>query len=152
MASEIERLESNYIALLQAISYLMEAEGGTIVAAAEAATLFDMSTLSSPAAVVVFNGEVARTNEALRDGAIQQSEMEWSIFLKAQSFAVAGEGRIGAYQMVDDVILAVQGKTLSLVPPSKPFYVRSRRYDLTANSVIYEVVFRNPFVRDQVTP
>ena len=152
MPSHLETLETKYTVLLDAIPYLLPAAGGTIIAAADAATLFDLTTLIAPAAVVAFDGEIATSSETIRDGAIQQSSMEWSIFVVASSFASAGEGRIGAYQMVDDVIAAVQGKTLSLDPPAKPFYVRSRRYNLTANTVIYQVTFRNQFTRDQVTP
>jgi len=152
MTSIIESLESNYTSLLSGISYLASASGGTVVAAADAATLLDIMTISPPFAVIVFNGEIAGPSDRVGTGAVQQTEMEWSFFLGASSFAADGEGRLGTvgiYQMIDDVIAAVDGRALSLAPLAKAFYKRARRYNITPNLVIYEVVFRNQFVRDQ---
>jgi len=152
MPGELQRLETNYTELLEAVSYLTEAEGGTIIAGADPSLLLNFGGLVTPFAVVVFNGESAAPTSAIREvGALQQTDMEWSIFLGASSFATSGEGRLGTgiYQMIDDVIAAVQGKTLSVEPPARPFYVRSRRFNITANQIVYEVVFRNQFLREQ---
>jgi len=149
MASEIERLEKNYIALLGAIPYLTTAQGGTILGAADAATLLDLTTLSPPAAVVVFNSEIAQRNEIV-GGALQQTSMEWSIFLVAPSFGAEVEGRLGStgvYQMIDDALAALEGKVISLDETAKVFYVRTRRYNVTGNAVVYELVVRNAYLR-----
>jgi hypothetical protein len=150
MASEVERLEKNIAALLQAVPYLASANGGTILAAGDVKSLLDLTTQTPPAAILVFNGEVATRNETIGN-ATQATTMEWSIFLVAQSYATDEEGRLGAtgaYQMIDDVLAALEGETISLVQAAKLFYVRSRRYNVTANAVIYEMVFRCAYLRE----
>jgi hypothetical protein len=149
MASEIERLEKNIAALLAAVPYLTAANGGTILGAGDVKSLLDLTTQMPPAAIIVFNGEIATKNETI-GATLQASTMEWSIFVVAESYAVAGEGRlgtVGAYQMIDDVLATLEGKLISLVEVARLFYVRSRRYNVTTNAVIYEMVFRNAYLR-----
>jgi hypothetical protein len=154
MASELERLGNNLVALLQAIPYLTTAQGGTILMAADPKPVLDFSNLTPPWALLIFDDENAAKNDVL-GGAFQQSAMVWSIFVGAQSFSLAGEGTlgpVGVYQMIDDVIAAVDGKVISLVPIAKAFYVRCRRYNTLANAVIYQMAFRNAFSREQAAP
>jgi hypothetical protein len=149
MAGDIQRIETNYRALLEAVPYLDSAE---IRGASEVTNLLRFSNLSPPAATVVFNGERARPDAALGDITVQESEMEWSIFITASSFGIEGEGRsgdVGIYQMIDDVLEAVNGKLLTVTPTSVAYYVSSRRFDLSANNVTYEMVFRNAYIRAQ---
>lgn len=150
MTAHIELLRTNYLALLGGISYL--ADGGTITAAADPGMMLNITNISPPFALLVFNGEVAKTPTAIREaGAIQQTEMEWSVFIGKESFSATGEGILGTtgiYQMIDDVIDALQGAVVYSDPPARPFYVRSRRYSITPNLVIYEVVVRNAFTRE----
>jgi hypothetical protein len=107
MASEIERLEKNIAALLAAVPYLAAANGGTILAAGDVKSLLDLTTQTPPAAIIVFNGEVATKNETI--GNATQAIDDGMVDLPRRG-KLRGRRRrsarctVGAYQMIDDVL------------------------------------------------
>lgn len=148
MAGEIEQLEDAYCSLLGAISYLQSANGGQILGGADIDPLLKFANISAPAAIVICDGEKATGPKS--NSGVQETAPEWSIFLIASSFSLEGEGRsgsVGIYQMIDDVYAAVHWKVLMNDPPARAVYTGFRRFDLGANSVVYQMTFRNTFVR-----
>jgi hypothetical protein len=150
MAGEIARIEGNYVALASAVSYLLPQNGGQIIAAADPATVLSIETISPPGLIIVFDGEQAQGKNFAIGGAFQEGFQVWSFFLVAASFSDRGEGRSGAqgaYQMVDDLMAAIDGQIVSLEPAARAFFVSERRYAVYQASVVYQVKFRNGFTR-----
>jgi hypothetical protein len=151
MSSNIETVEQDIVTLLQGISYLATAAGGTAKGASDPKTFFTFAnSIAPPAAIVVFDGEKATENKAI-GASIQESQMYWTIYLVAASFSIESEGRLGttgAYMMVDDVIAALEGKIVNTSPHvSKLMYVSSERFDVTDVSVVYASRWRTDFYR-----
>jgi hypothetical protein len=145
-------LQNEYVELIQAVSYLA---GDKTQGAADIQSVMDFMGVPTPWARVVFDGESAEAPQGIGDNPVQQTRQDWSIFVGADGFDLAGqqattENAYGVYQMVDDVIAAVVGKPLSLNPAAKPFLVRSGRHAMTANAVVYRIVVRNSYVRQAV--
>lgn len=156
MPAEIQAIESALVALAQAVPYLAT----SVIAGADPRMMlsFGSPDIIAPAVVVVFQGE--RVSDGNGPGGVQayggstaQSVMEWSLYAISTSFATDGEGRLGdqgCYQMVDDLIAAIDGRLVSADPDAKAFYVGCRRYDLNDSRIVYEISFRNQFIRQGV--
>jgi len=152
MPSNIEQLEALIVAQLKTVSYLAPNAGGTVRGVADIKTFLDLTTLEPPTAIVVFDGEKAGKDETI-GRVTQQTTWYWTLYLVASSFGTDGEGRLGAtgaYQMVDDVVAALEGFTLTIPPDSnttKLIYIGAARFNVEDTAVIYEVRFRHQFLR-----
>ncbi len=153
MSSVIETIESAIITLAQGISYLSPSAGGTLRGVADIRTFMDITTVAPPGVIVVFDGERATEDMAI-GGAVQQTELHWTFYVIAQSFGGDGEGRVGtvgAYQMIDDLIEALEGKEIYVDNVlMKLFYkgaIRAMNPAQSPSVVIYEVKFRHQYQR-----
>ena len=149
--SEIETIESLIVAKLQTISYFSPDAGGTVRGVSDIKTFLDLSTIASPSAIVVFDGEKAKKDETI-GRVTQETEFFWSIYLGAASFGSHSEGRLdatGSYQQISDVVTALEGFALDLKPvtTTKLIYLGAARYQVSDTVVIYEARFRHQFLR-----
>jgi hypothetical protein len=150
VASSIETVEANIVTLLQGITYFdptMSSDPGTVRGVSDIKTFLDLTTVPPPAAIIVFDGEKAKHEEVI-GASIQQTTFFWSIFLMAASFGGQNENRVQIYQMIDDVVDALEGQLVGPIPTmSKLFYVGSARYQVLDTAVVYESRWRHQFVR-----
>ena len=148
--SVIETVESAIVAQLQTVATLAPNAGGTVRGVADIKTFYDLTTLEPPSAIVVFDGEKAKPDQTIGK-ATQQTEMFWSIYLVASSFGTNSEGRSAVYQMLDDVVLALEGFPIVVpdVIATKITYVGTARYHVGDTVVIYESRWRHQFLRQE---
>jgi hypothetical protein len=103
-------------------------------------------TVIAPAVLVVYSGERAKPSETI-PRITQETEIQWSCYVFAQSFSSDEEGRLGVYGYIDQLLTALQGFPVAANINSKIEYVSATRSQITSTWVIYEVRFRHPVVR-----
>jgi hypothetical protein len=139
--SLLATLEGNIVGQLQTISYLQDANGGTARGVADEKTFLDLTTVASPAAILVFDGETASPPLVL-GRSVQESKLQWTAYLISQSFGTDGEGRltatVGSYSILDDVFMALEGFTVNTTPLSRLYYSGSARFNVLPNVIVYE--------------
>ncbi len=149
MTSQISTVAANYVTLLETVSSLQTANGGLVFSVADPTPVLKFETISAPAGILVFDGEQAGKDMAI-GGTVQRTDMAWSVFLLAASFDTRGqgvEGDTGIYQLIDDVLTAVNGRVVDMNPVARAFYVSCRRFEVLQNVVVYQMRFRNQFIR-----
>src|SRR4051794_8694654 len=130
--SAIPTVEATIVTrLLDHVSALNPENGGTCRGVADIQTFINSTALPTPAAIVVFYGESAAPNLVI-GSARQETSLTWDVFVVSRTFNVSGEGRAGAYQLIEDVIAALQGFIVSTQPLSKLFYVDSSYFAITS--------------------
>ena len=145
MASNIERIEGNFAALLEAVPQLED----RIIRGADPRIVLEWAKIPPPSAVIVFDAEDPAREVSAQSGVLQTG-MRWSIYVVAASFAIEGEGRLGnegAYQLVDDVIAAVHWQPLSIGPDARAVYNGAERHDVDTGRVVYRTRWRCQFLR-----
>jgi hypothetical protein len=134
-------METAVVSKIQtALTYLNTCRG-----VSDIKTFLTFETVVTPGVVVVFDGESASTKNLNIGGAVQQTELVWSIYVLGENFDDAGSGRIGVYTIIDDVINTLEGAVVTPAngSSSKLFYLRTNRVGVTGSSaIVYQVQFR----------
>lgn len=150
MASVIETVETQLVTLVSTIPYFATEVGGSVRGVTDIHTFLELSTVPSPSAIAMFDGEKADDNVTIGHST-QKTSMHWSIFLIASSFSAASEGRIGSvgtYQMLDDVVSAVEGQLVALPNENTKFmYLGAEFFGVNKTQVVYRSRWRNEYIR-----
>ncbi len=149
--STISAVEAAIVAQLQAgVPALSANAGGTVRGVADVQMFIDLTTLEPPAAIVVFDGEKARPDMTIGK-ATQQTDLYWAIYLVASSFGTDSEGRVTAYNLIDNVVTALEGFAINIpsLISTKMLYVGAARYHVGDEVVIYESRWRHQFLRQE---
>lgn len=150
MSSNIETVETAIVGLMSTISYLQEANGGTVRGVSDIKTFMELSTVATPAGIVMFEGEQASPNLTI-GRTTHETELHWAIYHVASSFSSSSEGRTGvtgALQMIDDAIGALLGQIISLPGENvKLFYKGAERFGVSGTQVVYTSHWRHAYIR-----
>ncbi len=148
MAAHIENMEIAIVNRVREIAYL-----DTVRAIADPKMFLSVETMPPPAVLVVFDGERAGRDETIGH-VLQQTQLLWKTYIIANSFGQSAEGRLGthgAYQIIEDVIDKLEGFLVDDdVTTSKMLLVGTSMVNVSELTVIYEMIWRNNFIREEV--
>lgn len=93
---------------------------------------------------IVFEG----TPNAEIGGAWQIGEMKWATYVGAESFGSSGEGRVAAYDLIDELVALMEGAPVSDgSQSSRLFFTGGEMWDMRTNAVIYRLGWRHQWIR-----
>lgn len=148
--SVIETVESAIVTQLKTLDAFDPNTGAVVRGVSDIATFINLTTLEPPSAIVVFDGEKAKPDMTIGK-VTQETQMFWTIYLVASSFGTDGEGRLGIYEMIDEVSASdgLEGFVIDFpgVIKTKLTYIGSARFQVADTVVIYEARFRHQFLR-----